>query len=217
MLEKLKAALVKMGLATGDEEPETLIDAVVNKLSEYMGNADRAAEEMKSIADKIGIAKVNEATAEVICKAIDAMQVNKVDATQYRAMSDRVAALEQEGTARVARDQVDKFILDGRLNPHDERQIQWAMRFASTDVEGFRALMEESPQLWKPGRLAKADGKPPKNEREAMIRAARSEFDANKNDRLKGFDMITFINGSLLLEKHASLDKDEIAALTAAK
>ena len=234
-LERLKIMLADAGWIDGSEPWEKVIDVAAAKAAEAVTGdklnsgddematdkkPDKAPEVPKpdeaiaTVAAKLGLAK--DATVEVVCKALDERMVTTVAAADYQTLKQRCDSLEKSQKDRDAVALVDKYVASGQVNPNDAEQLTWARGAAAADPKAFELLIAKAPKLWIAGAITTTGGAPP-DDRSRIILAAKSEFNAQKHARLKGCDLVAFVNGSLLYDKQPALDKEEIATLTVAK
>jgi phage I-like protein len=95
----------------------------------------------------------------------------------YAELQKRVAQLEDDKRKTAVDAAIHRFTGEGRLNPNDETQMRWARSFAEKDLDGFTAIMAESPVLLAQGRINWESSPKEKPDRQNIINRALKSWE----------------------------------------
>jgi len=181
----LKAAFVASG-----ELPEeaTLLEAI-QKAVELVAGMDGGGkvdetpveEALKAFRSDVavGLGLKKTADKDEITKALGALQVSKVDATEYAALKSQVDELNRDKAEKLADVAVKVYVDSGQLNPNNETQMDWANATARKDLTAFKIVMEGAPKVWHSETYTNGA---PTDKRSATIRDAFKAFKENPGD-----------------------------------
>lgn len=197
-LKLLRTALTAAGVQLADDATdEIVLAAAVAKLGVKVVPPD-----LSPVAYKLGLAK--DADVATIAAKVDGLLKETVPASEYKAVSERLAVIEQRDKDRESQTLVAKAIEEAKLNPNDEKQMTWARSYAKSDPAGFDKWSEAATAIPSTNRIIKPsatlDGEGPKN-RATMIASAKAEHVTEKF--AKGFDRRAWIDNDL---RRAGLD-----------
>ena len=217
-IDEVGAAIADLKAALGmgeDAGPVDVIRAAIEKMGDGGEDeeADEAAEkEMKALCDVLSLKSTS--TVEDMIAKVNKMQATTVSGAEYKALTAKLEALEQTNCERDAESLVEEYVDAGKLNPHDESRMEWALKQATKDAEAFTELMEGAPKLFEPGRAIdpKKGASGGKTERQNMIAEELKTYKANEN-QFEGIDVVHVINAGLDNRDEPQLTSDEREAL----
>jgi phage I-like protein len=133
----LKQLILKLGLKPEATEAEVLALVETRVLEAVALKAQ--AEALPEIALDLGLDKT--ATSAQIKGAVLALKQGQDHLTT---LQTEVAALKAENAQAKAAAAVDEAMQAGKLQPS---QTEWALEYASRDLEGFKVFVEKSPKI----------------------------------------------------------------------
>lgn len=208
--KKLRAALLAAGVKLADDADDGAVIAASKAFVEAAAKQPEAPS-LEPIASKLGLAK--DSTIATIAAKLDTFQKESVPAVEYKAMADRLLAIETRDKDRESQTLVAKAIEDAKLNPHDAKQMDWARAYAKSDPVGFGKWSDVATTIHSTTRIIKPspnlDGG---DDRATVIVAAKEEF-KSASSRLRGLRQDTWINGELRDKNMALLSAEEKKAL----
>jgi len=212
-MDALKAYMADKGMIPKEATPDQCAEYLLKYMQANMGDGSQLC----SVATKLGLDA--KADAKLILASIDKLVSDRVPASDYKALKDRIDAMDAADKARVASQLVSETSKAGKLNPNDETAMKWATDFATKDAEGFRLWSAGAPKMWEPGRETAKDGATPpagtSPTRASIIAAEAREFSTDPVCRRAGFDCEGWVNAALVQKQLPKLSKEELAALPA--
>lgn len=154
-----------------------------------------------------------DATVAAMKEKIGAMSagIGSVSVEQYNEATQRLNLLEGREKKRDAETLVAKYVGEGRLNPNDAKQIEWANTAAMSDSIAFTNLMGNAPVVIPVGKtkLPTATDKP---DRKMVMTATARQFDGiEPKSRVTSKE--NFVNLELRTQGFAPLSKEELATV----
>lgn len=154
-----------------------------------------------------------DATVAAMKEKIGALSagVGSVSVEQYNEATQRLNLLEAREKKREAETLVAKYVGEGRLNPNDTKQMDWANLAAMSDSTAFTNLMGNAPVVIPVGKtkLPTPTDKPDRK----MVMAT----EARKYDAIDAKSRVTskenFVNLELRSQGFAPLTKEELATV----
>ena len=137
--EQLKSLREALGLAA-DADATAILAAVAVAAS---GNAALA-----KVAEKVGLAK-DASGDDIVAAAHKAPEGGDfVPRAEYDRLAEKVNTLEADGAASTATAAVDAAVEAGKVSPATR---DWALGYAKSDPDGFKAFVEAAPAIVSPG------------------------------------------------------------------
>lgn len=200
MLMDLQRMLMEANVIT----PEASLSDAVQAAMDLIGTAnEEPTEAAASIAAALGMSG-KPSTTEMVA-SIQERIANTVPASALKKTQEEVASLIAERTERKATEIVGSLIEDGKLNPHDEKNMKWARDLAKTDPERLASLMDDAPALYKSDRLTPDDGAI-KTNRETVIASAMQD---HANEKCASASALFYVNDVLDEKGLEHLNDDE--------
>ena len=199
-IKKLAEALRAEGVQLPDESPEQVCNAAM----QWMVNKNQATQTTGQFAEKVvaslGLGK--DADETLVLAEVNKLKghVGYVPAAEFKALSTRLDAIENEKKANEAEAAVTTCLNEGKLNPNDEGKMKWARGFATSDLAGFKSIMADAPVICAVGRVTPdatttlRDGA--NLTREKVIAAAEREYREDEMPKRCG-SKESWVNGSL--------------------
>ena len=211
-VEKLKAFLIGAGVKLAADAKEEDVVSLAQDLVKK-GLAGNPGEALQlSLRTKLGVDK--DANETVILAAIDTL-LTRPPSDEYKALKDQVASLVAEKTSRAGQELVSLAIEAGKLNPNNDKQMEWARNYAKNDCEGFKVWSASAEALYPTGTVIKnsrdLDGNKGGTDRKSIIALSRSEYKDSGVDDLTSEE--AFVNDALRTAGMKTLTKDETALL----
>lgn len=208
--KELRAALLAAGVKLADDADDGAVIAASKAFVEAAAKRSDAPS-LEPIAARLGLAK--DATVETIAAKVDGILKETVPATEYKAVTERLAAIEQKEKDRESQTLVAKAIEDAKLNPHDPKQMGWARTASKRDPKWFAEWMETATVIHSTSRIIKPspnlDGG---DDRATVIVAAKDEF-KSAGSRLAGLRQDSWIDQTLRGKNMTLLSAEEKKAL----
>lgn len=209
-LKELRAALAAAGVTLDESADDTAVLTAAKVFVE--ASAKRSAEPppLSAVAAKMGLDK--SAGLDVIVAKVAELQTN-VPAAEYKAVTTRLEALEASAKDREGQELVACAIETAKLNPNDQKQMDWARKFAKSNPVAFKDWSDAAPALYSAGRLTNPSAKlDASDDRSAMIAKASSEYDENPTQAM-GARKESWVNTALTEAGMRKLDEKELKAL----
>lgn len=196
----LQSTLMEAGIL-GPES--TLADAAQAALDLVGKTANTDGDEdMEEVASALGLE--GDTSKETIIATINERTAKTVPVDEVKKLREEVASLTSERDERRATEIVGSLVEDGKINPHDEKNMTWARNLAKSDPDQLASLMEDAPALYKSGRETPGDPAS-KTKRETVIASALQD---HKHEGVKGSPR-HYVNVALDEEGMEHLNDDE--------
>jgi phage I-like protein len=204
-LTKLKAALVAAGVIL-DEKAED--DAILTATCGFVEQAaKRAGTFAASLRTKLGLD--DKADETVIVAKLDDLRKETVPASEYKAVTDRLAAIESKDKDRESQMLVASAIESAKLNPNDDKQMIWARGYAKTDPLGFAKWVEATPVLYSGGRLITPNKETDGGDDRASVIAGSVKEHADNASLFRGVQRWAYVNSELTMRGLEPLSIEE--------
>lgn len=216
-VEKLKTSLISAGAKLAADATDDVVLSLAMDLAKKGLTVSDASKEtdvlVASLRTKLGVDK--DANATVVLSAVDAL-LTRPPSDEYKALKAQVDSLVGEKAARAGQELIGLSIAEGKLNPNNEKQMEWARNYAKNDAEGFKVWSASAEPLFPVGTIIKnsrdLDGvSGDKKDRKSVIALARSEFKGSGLQDLTSEDAV--VNDALRQAGMNALTKDELALL----
>ena len=220
-IDEVGAAIADLKAMLGlgeDASPADVVRAAIEKLgaTKQEGGEDEgvAVKDLKEV--RAALMLKADATAETMIGKINKDKATSVSASEYKALSDKVHALEGDAREREAEELVQGYVEDGKLNPNDNDKMEWAQKQAAKDSEAFVSLMDGAPKLFEPGRVvdkneARRDGK---TSRQKLIDEEVVSYKENFDTGVFGNSSLeSIVNVGLEMQDEPGLTNEEREAL----
>lgn len=215
-VEKLKAFLIGAGVKLAENITDEAIVSLSQDLIKKGLVGDGATKNVEvlhlALCTKLGVDKGADQT--VILAAIDAL-LTRPPGDEYKALKDQVNSLVAEKSARAGQELVSLAIEGGKLNPNNEKQMEWARNYAKNDADGFKVWAASAETLFPTGTIIKnskdLDGSKGGTDRKSIITLSRSEFKGSGLEDMTSEE--AFVNDALRTAGMKTLTKDETALL----
>ncbi|PZQ45168.1 MAG: hypothetical protein DI551_08245 [Micavibrio aeruginosavorus] len=131
---------------TSFKTDEDVAKAAEVRIKELTDDATSLASIRKGlkVADDAGVEVILSTASE---KKTDVNPNDYVPMTQFKLLQTELASIQNEGKAKKAEEAVNKAVEDGKLLP---AQKEWALSYASQDLDGFSKFIENSHVMTKP-------------------------------------------------------------------
>jgi phage I-like protein len=201
LLMEIQRALMEANVIGADA---SLSDAMQAALDLIGRTAEEGAEEAAaSIATALGMK--GKPTTEEMVATIHEHIAKTVPVTELEKVQEQVASLTAERIDRQATEIVGTLIEDGKINPHDEKNMTWARNLAKSNPDQLASLMENAPALYKSDRQT-PDSDAIKTKRDTVIASAIEDFKTDACGASKKF----YVNAALDEDGLEHLNEEEI-------
>ena len=166
---------------------------------------------MTAIAAKLGLAK--DATAEMIVAKLDALAVDTVPASEYKALASRMETLELSAKDRAGQEAIAYGIETAKINPNNAPLLDLYRLEAKADPAAFKKKLDLMTALYPVERVVKTSAKlDGEGGREAVILAAKAEY-AEHPEYASGTRVDSWVDQTLRDKNMALLTANEKKAL----
>ena len=210
-LKKLRAALAAAGITLAEDADDATVLTATEAFVESAVTAKSEPPPLAAVAAKLGLDK--DATVETIAAKVTELQTGKVDASEYKALKDRLETIEATARQREAKGLVALGIETAKLNPNNEAQMKWARTQADADTVAFRAFLDAAPTLYTPGKIVTpSKSLDSADDRSTVISLSAKEYDADPTPAM-GARKESWVNAALVDAGMSRLNDKELKAV----
>lgn len=203
LLLEIQRALMEANVIGAES---SLADAMQAALDLIGTSSEETAEAAASIASALGLPADKKHTTKEIVATITTRIVSTVPVDRLKKAEDELATLVAEKSAREVVEVIGSLVESGKINPHDEKEMDWARTQAKDNREQFCSLMENAPVKYTSGQQTPGEAAPCK--RETVIASALQD---HKHESCTGSARF-YVNAALGEEGLDAMNEDEIKA-----
>ncbi|MCO6436539.1 MAG: hypothetical protein J5J06_05580 [Phycisphaerae bacterium] len=140
---KVGQILSKLGIEASEvSDINSALDAILSKLGSGVEGEEAKAEQETANSARKALGLKADAGADAVALAIKQLKdVSSGSNAEVKALRDKVTALETESRDRQARDLVDKYVKERKLNPNDRERMEKALKLARENPTQFEEVM----------------------------------------------------------------------------